>query len=399
MASPPTLSVSANPRREWAILHSSFILIGIITTLLGPILPAFSHRWSLTDAQAGFFFAAQYFGSTFGVLLTTIVLPRFGFARVSAAGFVAFFVGFAFLGVGRWYVSALMVGINGFGYGLTNPAINLRGTQLPSKNTAAAVTFLNASWSVGSVLCPFLVGGLIPVIHLRGFSSFIAFGAFVLILEHLSLCPGETRVRPERVIHPWKDWIAHLRVPQAIPLLLMFFLYVGVEVALGGWVASYEKRLPGMSAVTLVIAPSVFYGALLVGRVIAPFALQSVRQIVISLTGLSLAAVGGAIIAFSNAPTILYLGSAIAGLGLAPQYPILVTWLAAIFKEDSTWIGGLFFGVVGLGGGAIPWLVGILSSHTNSLRAGLIIPLVVTFVMIFVVLRARPSREFTAATD
>lgn len=396
MASPPTFSVSANPRREWVILHSSFILIGVITTLLGPILPYFSHRWSLTDAQAGFFFAAQYFGSTFGVLLTSIVLPRFGFARVSAAGFLAFFLGFAFLGAGPWYVSALMVGINGFGYGLTNPAINLRGTQLPSKNTAAAVTLLNASWSIGSVLCPFLVGGLIPVVHLRGFSELIAVGAFVLILFHLSLRAGETIVHPQRVIHPWNDWLAHLRVPQAVPLLLMFFLYVGVEVAFGGWVASYEKRLPGMSAVTLVIAPSVFYGALLLGRVVAPFALQRMHQIVISLTGLSLAAVGGAIIAFSSTPGILYLGSAIAGFGLAPQYPILVTWLAAIYKQDSTWIGGLFFAVVGLGGGAIPWLVGIVSAQTKSLRAGLIIPLVVTFVMILVVLRARPNRELSA---
>jgi fucose permease len=399
MASPPTLPVSANPRREWAILDSSFILIGIITTLLGPILPSFSHRWSLTDAQAGFFFAAQYFGSTFGVVLTSIVLPRFGFARVSAAGFAAFFLGFAFLGVGPWYVSALMVGINGFGYGLTNPAINLRGTQLPSKNTAAAVTFLNAFWSVGSVLCPFLVGGLIPTIHLRGFSLAIAFGAFLLILAHLSLRAGENTVRPKHVIHPLEDWMTHLRVPQAVPLLLMFFFYVGVEVAVGGWVASYEKRLPGMSTVTLVIAPSVFYGALLLGRGVAPFALQRMRQIVISLTGLSLAAVGGAVVAFSSTPAILYLGSAIAGFGLAPQYPILVTWLAAIFKQDATWIGGLFFGVVGLGGGAIPWLVGIVSASTNSLRAGLIIPLVVTFVMIFVVLRARPNRELAAAAD
>jgi MFS transporter, FHS family, glucose/mannose:H+ symporter len=397
MALPPTLSVSANPRREWAILHGSFILIGIITTLLGPILPSFSHRWSLTDAEAGFFFAAQYFGSTFGVALTSVVLPRFGFARVSAAGFVAFFLGFAFLGVGPWYISALMVGINGFGYGLTNPAINLRGTQLPSKNTAAAVTFLNFSWSVGSVLCPFLVGGLIPVIRLRGFSLLIAVGAFVLILLHLSLRAGEINVRPSRVIHPWGDWVAHLRVPQAVPLLLMFFFYVGVEVALGGWVASYEKRLPGMSAVTLVIAPSVFYGALLFGRGVAPFALQRMRQIVISLAGLSLAVVGGAVIAFSNTPAVLYLGSAIAGFGLAPQYPILVTWLAAIFKQDATWIGGLFFGVVGIGGGVIPWLVGIVSAHTNSLRTGLILPLIVTVLMIFVVLRAQPSKESTAA--
>jgi MFS transporter, FHS family, glucose/mannose:H+ symporter len=396
MASSLMVSSSSQARGEWAILHLSFILIGVITTLLGPILPSFSHRWSLTDAQAGLFFTAQYFGSTAGVLLTSIVLPRFGFARVCAAGFVGFFVGFAFLGIGPWLMSAFMFGINGFGYGLTNPSINLRATQLPSKNTAGAVTLLNFSWSVGAVLCPFLVGALIPVVHIRVFSILVAACALVLVGLHLSLLASQVTAHPTRVIHPIADWLAHLRLPQAIPLLSLFCLYVGVEVALGGWVASYEKRLPGMNAITIVIAPSVFYGALLLGRGVAPLALRYFSQIVISAGGLLVATAGASIIAISHSPMILYLGSAIAGLGLAPQFPIFVTWLAAIFKQDSTWIGALFFSMTGIGGGMIPWLVGMVSSATNSLRAGLMIPLAISCLMILIVLRAHPDSEAPA---
>ena len=385
-------------RNEWGLLHLSFILIGVITTLLGPILPDFSHRWALTDAQLGLFFPSQYFFSTLGVVLTSVFLPRFGFSKVVAASFVAFFLAFVFLGLGPWYVSVLMVGMNGLGYGLATPAINLRGAQLPSKNTAAAVTFLNFSWSIGAVLCPFLVGALLPRIHLRGFSIVIAVCSVVLVVLHLSLVSARVTAHPTRVTHPLADWLAHLRVPEAMPLLLLFFLYVGVEVALGGWVATFEKRLPGMSMVTLVIAPSVYYGALLFGRGVAPLAFRHFSEISVSLAGLSFATIGAAIIALSNSPNILYLGSAIAGFGLAPQYPIFVTWLAGIFKQDSSWIGALFFGSAGIGGGALPWLVGIVSFSTNSLRAGLLIPLVVTFLMVFLVIRARPtSAQATAA--
>jgi len=394
MAQSPSISLSRqSSTAEWSLLHLSFIVIGVITTLLGPILPFFSHRWGLTDAQAGFFFTSQYFFSTLGVILTSVFLPRFGFSKVSAAGFVAFLTGFLFLGLGPWYVSAFMMGISGFGYGLANPAINLRGTQLPSKNTAAAVTFLNFSWSIGSVLCPFLVGALMPRIHLRGFSLLIAAASLLLVVLHLSMAAGTPPIHAERATHPLSDWLAHMRVSQAIPLLLLFFLYVGTEVALGGWVASYEKRMPGMAAVTLVIAPSVFYGALLFGRGVAPFALRRLPQIAISLGGLSLATLGAAIIAASHTPQPLYVGAAFAGFGLAPQYPILVTWLAAIFRQDSTWIGALFFGAAGIGGGALPWLVGIISFSTDSLRAGLFVPLTVCFLMIFLVLRAHPASE------
>jgi len=396
MASTPTASRPGSPLREWIILHISFVLIGVITTLLGPILPSFSLRWFLSDAQAGFFFTSQYFLSSLGVILTGVFLPRFGFSKVSAAGFVAFFVGFSFLGIGPWFFSALMVGINGFGYGLANPAINLRATQLPSRNTAAAVTLLNFSWSIGAVLCPFLVGWLIPAIHLRGFSLSIAACSVVLVLLHLSVRAEPVSVHPARVTPPLADWLSRLSVSQTIPLFLLFMLYVGVEVALGGWVASYEKRLPGMSTITLVIAPSVYYGALLIGRGIASFAFRHFSTIFISIGGLSMAALGGSIIAFSHSPQTLYLGSAIAGFGLAPQYPIFVTWVAAIFGQDSTWFGAFFFGAAGIGGGALPWLVGIVSAKTSSLRAGLFLPLAVTFFMIYLVLRARPTTNSAA---
>jgi MFS family permease len=146
-----------------------------------------------------------------------------------------------------------------------------------------------------------------------------------------------------------------------------------------------------MSAVTLVVAPSVYYGALLAGRGIAPVALRYISEIMISGGGLFLATIGAAIIAVSNSPHTLYLGAGIAGFGLAPQYPIFVTWLAEIFQKDSTWIGALFFGSAGIGGGALPWMVGIVSYGTNSLRAGFFLPLGVCFLMMFLVLRARPT--------
>jgi MFS transporter, FHS family, glucose/mannose:H+ symporter len=380
-----------NPSREWPLLHSSFVLIGVITTLLGPILPFFSHRWSLNDAQAGFFFTSQYFFSTFGVILTSVLLPRFGFSKVIAGGFVCFVIGFAFLGIGPWTISVLMVGVVGLGYGLTNPSINLRATELPSKNTAAAVTLLNFSWSVGSVICPFLVGALLPLLHLRGLFLLIGFLSLVLVLLHFSLRSSPRAAGTVEAIHPLADWLAHLRLPQSVPLLSLYFLYVGVEVSLGGWVATVEKRLPGMSSITLIVAPSFFYGALLFGRGVAPIALRYASQIAVSVSGLSLATLGGVLIVLSKSTHTLYLGAAIAGLGLAPQYPIFITWLAAMFRQDSNWIGAVFFGSSGLGGGAIPWLVGIVSSTTHSLRAGLFIPLTISFFMIFLVFRARPS--------
>ena len=379
-----------NARTEWARLHSGFVYIGIVTILLGPLLPYLARHWSLTDSQAGFLFTAEYSGSVLGNVLTGLLLPRFGFSKVMGTSFLLFVLSFSFLGSGPWTLACLLIFLYGIGMGLSVPTSNLRATQLPSTNTAAAVSLLNFSWGIGAVLCPFLIAALLPSLGLHGFTAALA--AIALIFSGLYFArPTTTRVwtsrPPER--SP-RAWLAQLRHAAAVPLLLIFFLYVGVETALGGWVAAYEKRMPGMESSTWALAPLVFYLFLLIGRGLAPLALRRLSQVVISAGGLLCALAGAGIIAYSQTPLLLQAGAAVAGFGLAPQYPLFVTWFAETFREDANWLGTLYFGGGALGGAVLPWLVGIIAAHTNSLRAGLILPAAVTAVMVMLLLHARP---------
>jgi fucose permease len=64
-----------------------------------------------------------------------------------------------------------------------------------------------------------------------------------------------------------------------------------------------------------------------------------------------------------------------AGMGLAAIYPILIAWLVKAFGERSRRIGAVMFAMASMGGATLPWLVGLTSTRTSSLRAGLLIPL------------------------
>src|SRR5690349_18146428 len=97
LPTPSRTAVVADARLEWAYLHLGFVLIGIAMTMLGPVLPYFTHRWNLTDGQAGLFFSTQYFGSFLGTLATSWLLPRLGFSKVIGAGYLCFALGLAFL--------------------------------------------------------------------------------------------------------------------------------------------------------------------------------------------------------------------------------------------------------------------------------------------------------------
>lgn len=362
-------------------------------TMLGPVLPYFSHRWNLTDERAGLFFSTQYFGSFLGTMVTSWLLPRLGYSKVISAGYFCFALGLAFLGLGPWYFSTIFAAIYGSGYGLSTPSVNLRATHLPSSNVAAAVSLLNFSWGVGAVSSPFLVAYFLGHLSLRWLSGSLAVCFLALAVAHFVQKADpivSSEMRPKRSLAVWR---ATLLPAPWISLALLFFLYVGVEISVGGWVALDEKRMVGFSAARMAAAPAYFYGFLLLGRLLLPIALKLFPQRSLSVGGLVLATAGVALVAFAESPLMLHGGALLAGLGCGPQYPIYVTWLAARFKDDATWLAALFFGAAGLGSSVIPWLVGVVASQTHSLRFGFLLPLASALLMIPFALRACPGSE------
>jgi len=360
-------------------------------TMLGPVLPYFIHRWNLTDGQAGLFFSTQYFGSFLGTVVTSWLLPRLGFSKVISAGYFCFALGLACLGLGPWFLSTIFVAIYGIGYGLATPSINLRATRLPSSNVAAAVSLLNFSWGVGAVSSPFLVPFFLGRLSLRALAVSLAACFLALALAHFGHKTdpvASSNPRPKRSITVWR---VTLQPAPCISLALLFFLYVGIEISVGGWVALDEKRMVGFSPAKMAAAPAFFYGFLLLGRLLLPIALKYFSQRTLSVGGLVVTTAGVALVAFAQTPTLLHVGALLAGLGCGPQYPIYVTWLAARFKDDATWLAALFFGAAGLGSSIIPWLVGVVASQTHSLRFGFVLPLALALLMIPFALRAYPN--------
>ena len=394
LPAPKLVSVSpTHARFEWFLLHAGFVVIGIITASLGPLIPVYTRMWGITDAQAGFFFPAQYFTSLLGVIATSWLLPRFGPSKVLSAGFLFLTLGMGFLGVSPWYLTAFCVTLNGFGYGLANPTTNLRGTQLPSSNVAAAVSLLNFSWGVGAVLCPLLVGALVPSIGVRGLGLCVAVLTLAISVMHFfrhAPIPVAALQRPK---HSFADWKEKLSIGPAVPLVLLFFLYVGTEASFGGWVAALEKRLPSsVHTSVLAIAPSVFYGLLLLGRGLAPLALRHYSTMIICLAGLVTACLGGTAIMLARTQPVLLAGVGAAGFGCAAVYPIFITWLADLYPHDANWIGAVFFSAGSLGGAFLPQLVGIIATKSHSLRAGFLVPLVASILMVFIALRTRTEK-------
>ena len=159
-------------------------------------------------------------------------------------------------------------------------------------------------------------------------------------------------------------------------LAALFFLYVGVENGFGGWVASYAKSLGNLTPAMALMTPSFFYAAMLLGRILAPMLLRLADEIRLVQIGLLVACAGMGGLVLSHGLRGVVVSACLAGMGLSYVYPITISLLSVKFGTASARLGSVMFTLSNIGGGLMPWMVGVSSNHFGSLKAGLAVPLI-----------------------
>jgi MFS transporter, FHS family, glucose/mannose:H+ symporter len=354
------------------VLHGGFVVTGIVTTLIGPILPILIGRWSLSDQRAGLFFMAQFCGSMAGVASLGWLIKR-GYRHTFVCGFSLIAAGVAGLNLGSYGASLAAAAVFGCGLGQVLSATNLWVAEVAKARRVAALSILNLMWGIGAIASSPLVmlaqrrGATALLLH--AIASGAAFTA--LILAGMKLEPGTTDdegqlgpVRRERI-----------STRSTVSLAGLFFLYVGSENSVAGWVASLTKRVNSDSDDLWALAPMFFWGGLLAGRALVPLVPLRWRERTLLAIGLMLATAGICLLLEARTFASVAISVTAAGLGLAAIYPILVAWLVKAFGERSRRIGAIMFALAGMGGATMPWLVGLTSTKSGSLRAGLLVPL------------------------
>jgi fucose permease len=137
------------------------------------------------------------------------------------------------------------------------------------------------------------------------------------------------------------------------------------------------------------VLPSVFWAAMLAGRSGAPLLLKRRHPRAVVIAGLACASAGTALLLANSGVVTTLAAGVLCGLGMAPVFPLVVAEYAD--RAGRAPVSGLLFSAAGLGGAAIPALVGYLSQATGSLRLGMSTLLV--FLAVMLALRVAPSRS------
>ena len=391
MPTASTVAPNKHSTSGMTLIHVDFVLTGIVMTLLGPLLPILSARWSLNDAQAGHLFTVQFVSSMFGMLLSGISARRFGYRTTLICGLVGMAAGIALLAGASWLAGLMAVGIFGAAFGLTTPTANLLVAETYHQRSAGPLSLLNSSWGVGAMACPLVLAAAQRSQHTPLFLYATAF-ALAALAAYFSAVRFAADDFRETAPLPQPGEAA--AIGYLVPLIAaMFFIYVGTETCMGGWIASYAHRIDSGFPAFWAVTPSFFWGALLAGRIAAPVILRRVHPISLATAGVALAALGIVILLATTMMLFIVIGAAIAGFGLASVYPINVSLLSHWFEDISPRLSGFIFAMGTLGGAVLPWFVGAISTRSGSLRWGFIVPLLGAIAMLIFYLWQRSSLQ------
>jgi fucose permease len=264
----------------------------------------------------------------------------------------------------------------GLGLGLAMTSSSMLVASLYSARRGKALSLLNGFWTIGAALCPALASAWVK----RWPPTFLFFfiGVSMLIIFAFLLGPARTLSSSAPPAEPSPPGGQHLHLISIFAALGC--LYVGVEASVSGWMMTYFHRLPDASLAWAPIAVSVFWIALLSGRMLAPVVLTRLSEEHLLSASIVTALIATAFVLLGRSPASIAVAVVFAGLALGPIYPLCLAKALGSMKESpqAKWV----FAFSGSGGAVLPWVTGLLSAHENSLRIGLLVPVVALVAMI-----------------
>lgn len=355
------------------LLHFGFILTGLGTALLGPILPLLSRQWHMQDAQSGTLLLAQFCGSFLGGVTVSRHLRR-----SMLVGLITSAIGFsAFAAAPELWQACVGLFVGGFGLGQTITATDILAGRRYTSHRGSALALLNFSWSFGAMLSPLLAAWLLPHLALRQalayFAGLFAIAAIAMIAE-LWNAPEEIAIMDA----PASSGRMGSKV--FLYFAVMLFLYGGVETSLNGWLTTYALRYGGKSLAIGQYTTVLFWLSLTFGRAVCSAIMLRVGERTVQRCGLALAAFFTIALAASHSAALIALCTVLLGLSLSPFFPS--TFALVIVEKPVARQAGIIMAVSGLGAAALTSLMGVVSTRAGSLQVALGLPMAAVIILL-----------------
>jgi fucose permease len=364
------------------------LLVGIVLTTLGAVLPSIIERLGLDRAEAGSLLSMLSLGVLAGSLVFGPIVDRRGYKGLLAAAVLLIALGLegiAFAPSGA--ILAASAFTTGLGGGMVNGSTNALVADISVAGRAAGLSYLGVFFGIGAFGVPLLLGLLRDRFGDAGVVAGI--GAVVaLVPAYYAAIRFPDPKQPQGI--PVRQAIGLLRDPALVLLGIILFFESGMELTVGGWTATYvseELALPPARALYLL---SLYWLGMTGARLAQGWLLTRVSSVTVLGASLAIALTGALILIGARGSAAAGTGTLLAGAGFAAVFPIILGYVADRYAHLSGTAFGVVFVMALTGGTALPYVTGVLGD-TVGLRASLgIVPAgLVCVAVLFAVVRPR----------
>ena len=361
-----------------------FVCLGLGISILGPSIPALRQDFSVSLGTAGALFTVHSFGYLIGVLFAGPLSDRSGRRIVTALGAAGLAAGMSLAALSPTWPLFLAAMIPcGLGFACIDVGLNaaIGDGITDARKRAAAMNLLHGAFPLGTLVAPAALAvawrfGADWRLTFVAIAGFTAVALLPLVLRR-PLWPNDATAGAAATdrseTHPRSNPLTIVRLlrdPRLARLAALQGLYVGVELGVAAWIATYliDEFQTGADAGAL--STSIYWAGFLVGRPILAWLTHRFDP----ATVLHRAVIAGLLFALAGvfAPnaivtTLVYVATAIAICGV---FPTVMALALHDRPRDAGAVTALITAAASVGGLTWPWLVGAVADAAG-LRAAM----------------------------
>ncbi len=363
--SPKTITQNKQKEIFYFITYGvCFISLGLGMSALGPMLPYLADNINVSFAQISFLFTASSLGYLIGSAGGGRLYDRYkGHKLMILALVLMILMGISIPLIPLFSFLLVVMFIFGIGMGLIDIGGNVNLLWVFQSRVGPYMNALHFSFGIGAFLSPIIVHN---VMRLTGGS--LTWPYWVLSVLFLPGIIGlwllKSPKNPEKHVENVRPIKTNVRL--VVLMMILFFIYVGVEGGYGGWIFTYATENQLANEVAASYMNSIFWGALTLGRLISiPLARKfSPSQILFGNFGLAVFFLGLILIWPINS-VIVWIVSIGLGFALSSFFPTLLS-LAETRMTITGKVTSYFFLGSSSGGMLIPMLLGQIFEYIGS---------------------------------
>jgi FHS family Na+ dependent glucose MFS transporter 1 len=337
-----------------AAYYLAFLIIGATFAVNGPSLPTLAENTSSGVGRISLIFVFSSLGYLIGSYFGGRAYDRIPGHKIMAGVLLVMGAASTFIPISHSLAVLLFfMALSGLATGVLDAGCNTLLLWTHGEKSGPFMNGLHFFFGVGSFIAPLLLVKVLLTTGSINWTYWLVAIACLPIAIWLWLLP-----EPSHQMHSDEKKKTPLPSIPVLLCVLMFFLYVGLELGFGNWIYTYALTLGLGTAITAAYLNSAFWGTFTVGRLLGVWVSTRARsQTILFIDLLGCAIFTVIIMLWKDSTLALWIGSIGLGLSMASIFPTIF-----ILAGERMIITGAITGwfLVGSGAGSmlLPWLIG-----------------------------------------